>query len=60
MTALDVAAFATNWQAALPAIAVVLTAFAVMITDLLLREGTRGVLAGIGIIGLGAAVAVAV
>jgi NADH-quinone oxidoreductase subunit N len=60
MTALDVAAFATNWQAALPAIAVVLTAFAVMITDLLLRDGTRSVLAVIGIIGLGAAVAVAV
>jgi NADH-quinone oxidoreductase subunit N len=60
MTALDVAAFAANWQAALPAIAVVLTAFAVMITDLLLPDGRRGVLAGIGIIGLGAAVAVAV
>ncbi len=60
MTALDGTAFVTNWPAALPALVVVCTAFAVMIVDLLLRDGSRGVLAGIGVVGLGAAVAVAV
>ncbi len=59
MTPIDVASFADNWQAALPAIVVVLTAFAVMVVDLVLRDGPRGVLAGVGVLGLGAAVAVA-
>ena len=58
MTVLDVAAFTANWQAALPAIVVACTGFAVMIVDLLLRDGSRGVLPGIGVLGLGVAVAV--
>jgi NADH-quinone oxidoreductase subunit N len=60
MTPIDVGVSVANWQAALPGVVVVLTAFAVMIVDLLLREGSRGILAGIGVIGLGAAIAVAV
>jgi NADH-quinone oxidoreductase subunit N len=60
MTTLDIATSVANWQAALPGIVVALTALAVMSTDLLLRDGGRGVLAGIGVVGLGAAVAVAV
>jgi len=59
MTTVDVAAFAANWQAALPAIVVVLTACAVMTVDLLLRDGSRGILAGVGVVGLGVAVALA-
>jgi NADH-quinone oxidoreductase subunit N len=60
MTALDPAAFAVNWQAAMPAIVVVCTAFAVMIVDLLLRDGSRTILAGIGVIGLTVAIWTAV
>jgi hypothetical protein len=59
MTTIDVAAFVANWQVALPAIAVVLTACAVMVVDLLLRDGSRGVLAGVGVLGLAVAVALA-
>jgi NADH-quinone oxidoreductase subunit N len=60
MTPIDVAAYAANWQAALPASAVVLAAVAVMAVDLALRDGGRGVLAGVGVVGLGAAVALAI
>jgi NADH-quinone oxidoreductase subunit N len=60
MTPIDVGAYAANWQAALPAIVVVGTAVLVMLVDLLLRDGGRGVLAAVGVVGLGAAVAVAV
>lgn len=57
---IDVASFAANWQAAMPGIAVVLTAFAVMLVDLVLeRDGSRGLLAGVGVVGLAAAIAVA-
>lgn len=60
MMPIDVAAFAANWQAAMPGIVVVLAAVAVMTVDLLLRDGSRSVLAGVGILGLAAAIAVSV
>jgi NADH-quinone oxidoreductase subunit N len=60
MTPIDVAAFVANWQAALPAIIVVATACAVMIVDLVLRDGSRGILAGVGLLGLAAAMAAAI
>ena len=60
MTPLDVAGFAANWQAALPGIVVVVTACAVMLVDLVLAGRGRGVLAGVGLLGLAVAMAVAV
>ncbi len=60
MTPIDVGAYVANWQAALPGIVVVLTAFAVMLLDLLLPDGRRGILAGLGVVGLAAAIATAV
>jgi NADH-quinone oxidoreductase subunit N len=59
MTPIDVHAYVANWPAAMPGIVVVCTAIAVMLVDLLLRDGGRGALAGVGIVGLGIAVAVA-
>lgn len=59
MTPIDVHPFIANWPAAMPAIVVVCTAFAVMLVDLLLRDGGRGALAAVGVVGLGIAVAVA-
>ncbi len=59
MTPIDVHAFTGNWQAAMPGIVVVCTAIAVMVVDLLLRDGSRDALAAVGVVGLGIAVAVA-
>jgi NADH-quinone oxidoreductase subunit N len=59
MTPIDVHAFITNWPAAMPGVVVVCTAFAVMLVDLLLRDGGRDALAAVGVVGLGIAVAVA-
>jgi NADH-quinone oxidoreductase subunit N len=56
---IDAAAFVANWPAALPGIAVVVAAAAVMVVDLLRRDGGAAVLAGVGVIGLGAAIALA-
>jgi NADH-quinone oxidoreductase subunit N len=60
MTAIDVASFVANWQAAMPGIIVVLTAFVVMGVDLTVRDGSRALLAGLGILGLGVAMAASV
>src|SRR5262249_40054679 len=60
MTPVDVAAFAAHWQAARPAIVVVVTACAVMVAALVRRPGNRTLLAGIGILGLAATTWVAV
>jgi NADH-quinone oxidoreductase subunit N len=60
MTPLDVAAFAAHWEAALPAIVIVATACVVMMLDLVLRAGSRSVLAGVGILGLAVAMWVSV
>src|SRR4029077_16909077 len=51
MTPIDVAVFAAHWQAALPGIAVVVTACAVMLVDLVLGGRGRGTLAGGGLLG---------
>ena len=59
MMPIDVHPFIVNWPAALPGVVVVCTAIAVMLVDLLLRDGDRGVLAAVGVVGLGIAVAVA-
>ena len=59
MTPIDVHPFIVNWPAAMPGVVVVCTAMAVMLVDLLLRDGGRGALAAVGVVGLGIAVAVA-
>jgi len=57
MTAIDVASYAANWQAAMPGILAVLAAFVVMIVDLVARDRHPGLLAGLGILGMGVAIA---
>jgi len=60
MTPIDVAVFAAHWQAALPGIAVVVTACAVMLVDLVLGGRGRGTLAGVGLLGLAVTMALTV
>lgn len=60
MTPIDVSAWVGNWLVSLPGLAVALTAFVLMTIDLMSRAQDRDGLAAIGILGLGATVAVAV
>src|SRR5262249_39983096 len=59
MTPIDVHPFIVNWPAAMPGVVVVCTAIAVMLVDLLLRDGGGGARSACGIVGRGIAVALA-
>jgi NADH-quinone oxidoreductase subunit N len=58
--AIDVAAAFAGWETALPAITALCAAFVVMLADLAMRGAERDGVAVVGVLGLGATIAVAV
>jgi len=56
---IDVAASVAGWQVALPAIVALCAAFVVMLADLVMRGTERDGVAVVGVLGLGATIAVA-